>query len=106
MDFVTYQFESPSQFFDGKLEFADYKTREDEKKKIFSMGSKSLLRVIKHVFLFLCFFFNHCWRSSLAELSDLLEEGGFHESPEAQVNTFLSLLVQYQGKNYGTVMGR
>ncbi|KAF9281538.1 hypothetical protein BGZ68_006576 [Mortierella alpina] len=46
MDFVTYQFESPSQFFD--------------------------------------------------ELSDLLEEGGFHESPEAQVNTFLSLLVQYQ----------
>ncbi|KAF9964440.1 hypothetical protein BGZ70_006457 [Mortierella alpina] len=46
MDFVTYQFESPAQFFD--------------------------------------------------ELSDLLEEGGFHESPEAQVNTFLSLLVQYQ----------
>ncbi|KAF9109198.1 hypothetical protein BGX27_007876 [Mortierella sp. AM989] len=46
MDFVTYQFESPSQFY--------------------------------------------------TELKDLLEEGGFHDSPESQVNTFISLIVQYQ----------
>ncbi|GJJ75326.1 hypothetical protein EMPS_07684 [Entomortierella parvispora] len=31
-----------------------------------------------------------------AELSDLLEEGGFHDNPESQVNTFISLIVQYQ----------
>ncbi|KAG0215269.1 hypothetical protein BGX28_000488 [Mortierella sp. GBA30] len=43
MDFVTYQFESPAQFY-----------------------------------------------------ADLLEEGGFHESPESQVNTFISLLARYQ----------
>ncbi|KAG0255370.1 hypothetical protein BG011_005180, partial [Mortierella polycephala] len=46
MDFVTYQFESASQFY--------------------------------------------------AELNDLLQEGGFHDGPESQVNTFISLLVQYQ----------
>ncbi|KAF9354408.1 hypothetical protein BGX34_011032 [Mortierella sp. NVP85] len=31
-----------------------------------------------------------------AELNDLLQEGGFHESPESQVNLFISLIVQYQ----------
>ncbi|KAF9175023.1 hypothetical protein BGX21_004200 [Mortierella sp. AD011] len=46
MDFITYQFDSPSQFY--------------------------------------------------AELKDLLEEGGFHDNPESQVNTFISLIVQYQ----------
>ncbi|KAF9899160.1 hypothetical protein BX616_003209, partial [Lobosporangium transversale] len=48
MDFVTYQFESSSQFYD--------------------------------------------------ELNDLLQEGGFHDSPESQVNTYISLIVQYQGQ--------
>ncbi|KAI1317025.1 hypothetical protein EDD11_009091 [Mortierella claussenii] len=31
-----------------------------------------------------------------AELKDLLQEGGFHDSPESQVNTFISLIVQFQ----------
>ncbi|KAF9135779.1 hypothetical protein BGW39_000076 [Mortierella sp. 14UC] len=31
-----------------------------------------------------------------AELQDQLDGGGFHDSPESQVNAFISLLVQYQ----------
>ncbi|KAF9927881.1 hypothetical protein FBU30_002803 [Linnemannia zychae] len=46
MNFITYHFESPSQFF--------------------------------------------------AELQDQLDGGGFHDSPESQVNAFISLLVQHQ----------
>ncbi|KAF9977580.1 hypothetical protein BGZ73_005563 [Actinomortierella ambigua] len=46
MDFVTYQFESPSQFF--------------------------------------------------AELDDLLEQSGFHDGPESQVDAYISLMVHFQ----------
>ncbi|KAF9421325.1 hypothetical protein BGZ94_008863 [Podila epigama] len=46
MAFITYQFDSPSQFY--------------------------------------------------AELKDVLEEGGFHDGPEAQVNSYISLIVQHQ----------
>ncbi|KAF9097715.1 hypothetical protein BGX23_008140 [Mortierella sp. AD031] len=46
MDFITYDFESPAQFY--------------------------------------------------AELQDQLDGGGFHDSPESQVNAFISLLVQHQ----------
>ncbi|KAG0311764.1 hypothetical protein BGZ99_009928 [Dissophora globulifera] len=49
MDFVTYHFDSPAQFY--------------------------------------------------SELKDLVEEGGFHDSPESQVNTFISLIIRYQDSN-------
>ena len=94
MDFVTYQFESSAQFYAGNPPY------ELTCHVVLSYASsrKSTLCISR----WRQYLTHHSYAFPLpslrwVELSDLLEEGGFHDNPESQVNTFISLIVRYQG---------
>ncbi len=82
MGFFTYHFDSPAQFYSGMTS----PTTENAANPTQPVIPLSYLLILT-------------WASIqlLIELSDLLQEGGFHESTESQVNEFISLIVQYQG---------
>lgn len=107
MAFFTYTFESPAQFYAGNIQqqalvlfIRSTRCSVDLPRTPFTPPDVVIIFQFELTMPLLkrCFLYS----LQLTELQDQLDGGGFHDSPESQVNAFISLLVQHQGKDNKT----